>query len=306
MFNDFQTFYRENALAAFQEYRDRRAKQVLGRNRDIRLAMIATEAMFHLREYLPSTAALTRLEAQAACPDYRILADTCNASKHKKLSRPTPGNLPPLVDEASRIIELMATIFYEDELGEYLHHEKLVQVELTDGSHRDVLEILTNVANFFEQHLKARGVFANARTFKYLDPYRFRTRGESSGLKMDMEINQEVGVSQQFQLLRFNNKNGKVEPIDLTECTISGKIYKPQFDFDLSMTHNATGKQYYRTVTIEGIDAIKLAKIETELEQNEYAAKLPSVIAAQNEIIAEFSANHPECVFQEIQCKTDF
>jgi hypothetical protein len=258
--------------------------------------MIATEALFHLREHLPAVAALTRAQVQSACPDYRILADTCNASKHKKITNPTPGNLPPIVSEAIRINELTTTIFYEDELGEYVHHDKLVQVELTDGTKRDIFEVFTNVLNFFERHLKSRGVFKDARVFSYLDPHRFRTRSESSGIKMAMELNQSVEARFCVQILRFNNVTLKAEPVDLTGGQISFNIYKPQYSYDLSLTHNASGKVYQRTIEIVGDDAAKMMGFDTDSERDAYAESLASIAVAKSEMLAEFVRNHPETI----------
>lgn len=296
MFKNFHTFYHENAITAFQDYRARRVELILGRNRDLRLALIATEALFHLREHLPDVAALTRSQVQVLCPDYRILADTCNASKHKKLTKPTPGNLQPIVEEACRISELTVTIYYDDEQGEYVHHEKLVEVELADGTKRDIAEVLNNVVNFYEQHLKSKGVFTDARVFRYLDPYRYRTRSESSGMQLDLEITQGVEVNFCLKLFRFNRARNKAEPIDLSGSQFNGRVYKPNFSYDLAITHLASGKTYNRTVEIYGDDAVKMSLLSIDSERNAYAESIASVVAAKNEMIAEFVRNHPETI----------
>ena len=86
MFDDLTAYYHENVVASFIEYLDICNDGVAGRSRDLRAALAAASALFHLREHLP-TGSLSRTDVERFCPDYALLGDVVNASKHKALHR---------------------------------------------------------------------------------------------------------------------------------------------------------------------------------------------------------------------------
>lgn len=94
MFDDIAAYYHEAVVAAFVEYRDTSKNGLAGRSRDLRGALAAASALFHLREHLPSPIALSRAAVERLCPDYALLGDVVNASKHKSLLNNTPHGAP--------------------------------------------------------------------------------------------------------------------------------------------------------------------------------------------------------------------
>ena len=174
MFDDLTAYYQENVVSSYIEYRDICNDGVAGRSRDLRAALTAASALFHLREHLP-TGSLSRAAVERLCPDYALLGDVVNASKHKAPNSMTPHGAP-LITDAEKLGEQLIFIEYEDEAGAYRYVQKTVVVKLTDGSERDLLEILTNVINFWEGHMLTLGVLSTARVFVHDADIRYRTR----------------------------------------------------------------------------------------------------------------------------------
>jgi len=89
MFGDHISYYHENVVSAYIDYRDICMDGVVGRSRDLRSAIVASSALFHMREHLPDNS-LTRAGAENLCPDYALLGDVSNTAKHKSINNRTP------------------------------------------------------------------------------------------------------------------------------------------------------------------------------------------------------------------------
>jgi len=148
MFDDLAAYYNENVVSSFVAYRDISKDGVAGHSRDLRAALNSAAALFHLREHLP-TGAPSRAAVERLCPDYALLGDVVNTAKHKSLSGNTPHGAP-LINDAANLAEQLLLIEYEDDVGTYRYAQKAVVIELADGSERNLLEVLTNVINFWE------------------------------------------------------------------------------------------------------------------------------------------------------------
>ena len=89
MFDDLAAYYYDNVVTEFVDYRDASKDGVAGRSRDLRKALVAATALFHLREHLPTPRLPTRAEVEQACPEYALLGDVVNAAKHKEITQKT-------------------------------------------------------------------------------------------------------------------------------------------------------------------------------------------------------------------------
>jgi hypothetical protein len=156
MFDNLAAYYHENVVSSFVAYRNISKDKTAGCSRDLRMALTAASALFHLREHLP-TRTLTRTEIERLCPNYALLGDIVNASKHKVISNQTPHG-QPLVNDAKNLEEQLIVIEYEDDLGTYRFVQKTVVVKLNDGSVQNLINVLTNVMNFWEQHMQSLGI----------------------------------------------------------------------------------------------------------------------------------------------------
>ena len=285
MFDDLTAYYHENVVASYAAYRDLNKDGVAGRSRDLREALTAANALFHFREHLPNVAP-TRKQIEQLCPDYALLGDVVNASKHKSLTGNTPHGVP-LVNNAENLGERILLIEYEDEEGVYRYSAKTVVVNLIDGTERNILEILTNVINFWEQHLTSLGTISEARVFNFEPPFRARTRAECEGNRLDFELVQGHRFRQSMQMLRFNNTTGQAEPMDLTGSEVNFRIYKPKFDVDVSLTHDATGKEFKKTITLSEFDSQELSKLTSDSEKQEFVNNLPEAKDALRQLAIE-------------------
>lgn len=286
MFDDLAAYYHENVVAAFIAYRETSKDGVAGRSRDLREAIVAATALFHLCEHLPKPGAPSRTEVERRCADYALLGDIVNAAKHKSISQNTPHGAP-LVTDAEMLTERLLVIEYEDAEGAYRCTQKAVVAKLADGTERNLLEVLTNVMNFWEGHLHTIGILSTQRTFVFEPQVRYRTRAECEQIRLDFQLVQGHRFKQSMQLLRFDASTGQALPIDLTGSKLNFRIYKPRFDFDVSLRHDASGKEYTRTVVLSDEENETLAEMATDEERQAFAASLPSAQAALRELAAE-------------------
>ncbi len=291
MFDDLAAYYHENVVSSFVAYRDGSKDGVAGRSRDLREALIAASALFHLREHLP-TGAPSRADVERLCSDYALLGDVANASKHKALTGNTPHGAP-LVNDAANLGEQLVFIEYEDDAGIYRYVQKTVVVKLVDGSERNILEVLTNVMNFWEQHMLSLGILSVARSFAYEVDIRARTRAECETNRLDFEIVQGQRFLQTMCLLRFNNKTGKAEPIDLTGSKLNFRIYRQKSDVELSLTHDASGKVFNTSITLTEEESAMLSRMSNDVERQAYVNGLPVAQAALQQLaVAAGLAKH--------------
>lgn len=110
-----------------------------------RLMLECASALFHFREHLPPHERRTRSLYATHCPDYGLVGDIANAYKHHELTRHNPQ-----VTASTDIFEIMLSVDYKDEEGPYSDSEAAVHVTLTDGSCRDLGEVLRNVVNMWK------------------------------------------------------------------------------------------------------------------------------------------------------------
>jgi hypothetical protein len=285
MFDDLTAYYHDNVVTEFADYLNASRDGVAGRSRDLRKALVAATALFHLHEHLPTPGRPSRADAEKACPDYALLGDVVNAAKHKEINKTTPHGAP-LVHRAASLAERQMIIEYSDAAGPYRHGLKTVVVRLADGSERNLLDVMTNVINYWELQLHALGVLASPRTFSYEDPNRFRARSECNGGRLDLEIVQGQRFLQSVQLLRFNHATAKVEPIDLTHAAISGSLYRPSCKFEVRLTHNASGKEFKKTVLFSESEGMQLHALSTDEEREAFALNTLTVRDALQELAA--------------------
>lgn len=285
MFDDLAAYYHEDVVTAYVDYRDTSGDGIAGRSRDLRRALIAATALFHLREHLPHPQP-SRAEIERLCPDYALIGDVVNAAKHRTVTSRTPHG-PPFVTDATQLGEQITLTEYTDEEGVYRYAQKFVVVKLQDGGERNLLDVLTNVINFWERHLNELGVLAEARMFEHGNMIRYRSRAESEANRLNFEIVKGQRFHQSMRLLRFNNATGKAEPIDLTGSELKFRIYKPNFEIDLSLVHEATGREFKRKITLSEEESEIVASLQTDSEKQEYINALPVAQEALHQLAVE-------------------
>lgn len=288
MFDDLAAYYQENVVASFSEYKETAKNGVSGRSRDLKGAVEAASALFHLREHLPDPKP-SRREIEIQCNDYGLLGDIVNAVKHNNITGRTPHGAP-LVDKAQCLSEQVLLIAHEDSEGTYKHVEKTVVVKLTDGSERNLLDILTNVANFWENHMVAIGIKSTAHPFLFEDPLRYRSREEcEEGL--GLELIKGLRFKQTIKMMRYNNEAGVAEPVDLAGSQIKMSMYRPKYDVDIVLRNDATGQEMKTTISLSEEESEEVLKLKTDREKQEYVYSLPKAKDALMEMAAQAENN---------------
>jgi len=273
MFDDLAALFEESALAAYLDYRDRSRSGVAGRSRDLRSAIEAASALFHFREHLPGTGALSRTETERRCPEYALLGDVSNAAKHRKLTSVTPHG-PPLVTSAADLYEQIVITYYDDDEGRYAWRQKTVAVRVADGSEQDLMVVMTSVLNFWEIYLTQLGVRTHAREFRYDGDTRHRTRLECEATQLQFELVQGHRFHQRMRFLEYDPHTGTATPVDFGDSVLTFEIYQPQ-GVELALRHDASGRERKAVVDLDEGERASLARLRSPLERDAFVRVCP-------------------------------
>ncbi len=220
MFAKARNYVVQNALPAYREFFAALRRNRFGEAEIVRLGVTAAIALYHLREHLPDPIRPTNEAIENACPDYALVGDIANASKHKKLNRAKRR-----ISNAEQICEVAVSTQYKDRKGFYPVVQAAVHVKLDDGTERDLAELLHNVMNMWSQRLADLDVVkvSNPETLPG-EHHVSRAEARKRKLSMEMAIGEER--SHRWALRRFNYTTGKSEPIDLTGAKIEFVMWK--------------------------------------------------------------------------------
>lgn len=269
MFDDLAAYFHENIVASYMAYREIRDNESYGGSRDMRAAVVAATALYHLREHIPQPQRKTRNAIANECPDYDVLGDVVNAAKHRELDRGRPK-----LKSAEDIYELTVITQYEDADGTYPDAQKVVMVKFLDGTERDILECLTNVINYWGNEFVRFGFRESFKPFQ-IPPSpgeRFVARDEAK--RLGTEITRGIRFKQTLKLLKFDPSTGKSEPIDLTGSDLKYRIYKPSYVVDLHLSHPVTGKEYTFELKLDDDQSLEWHSLQTDSKREEFASRL--------------------------------
>lgn len=193
--------------------------------------------LYHFREHIPDGIRPSISEIKRQCPEYELIRGVTNATKHK-----APSQRKPLVANAADIIETTSIVRFQDEIGEYVHCQTLVEVRCSDGSLRTLDPALTRVLNYWGEFLARQGVCNfEARPEPGMPGDKHRTRDEASR-QLNLEALRGLQFKHQCKFLEWDYEEGRARPVDLTGSTLEGRIYSPpRYTADLTMTHPAHG-----------------------------------------------------------------
>ena len=92
---------------------------------------------------------------------------------------------------------------------------------------------------------------------------------------MDIEIVKAFDFNLPFQLLKYNNINKSVEPVDLTGTTVSLNVYDPgPIEVDIKFMSEKTGKIIEDTIVLTQDDSKTYRTLQTEMERQEFFQNL--------------------------------
>jgi hypothetical protein len=232
----------------------------------------------------------TRTGIAGLCPDYDLLGDIVNLSKHKTLTKGPPPKILSLEDVEEQVLFTE----YQDAAGAYTHAAKRITLKLVDGSKRDLFEVITNVVNFWLDELHTIGVRKRSPHYALPAQPQHPSRADcAAGFTLEMV---RLAFSQAFVLQRFNYATGLIEPIDLTGAKVNFRMYKPSkaSELDLTLTHDHSGRSAFRSILISEAESHALNNLETPEQQHDFLAGLPSVQRALGELSQEIRQRDQE------------
>jgi hypothetical protein len=191
--SELAAYFYEHVFLAYDRYKKAKNDHTMGNNKDRREAINAAVALYHLREHIPQSLNKSRSQLAALCPDYDLLGDIVNASKHGVVTRGTPH-----VTRLDAIQEILVSTKFSDQDGEYANDEKMVEVELVDGSKRDIYEILTNVINMWLDELHQIGAIDQQPPIQ-LNRQSLVTRENAHGVSLQITTGIRWGKSLRLQ-----------------------------------------------------------------------------------------------------------
>lgn len=269
MFDDLEALFYENALAAYNALCESLDSDSAGESTDLRLAVNAATALYHLREHFPEALQKSCDELTTRCPDYGLLGDIANASKHGQLDRGTPR-----LTSAQDIAEDIVITEYQDEHGPYRHAHKEVVVKLIDGSIRNVKDVLMNVLNMWVGEFHTIGLLKRFEPIE-AKPFTIPARQSSNeGAPYGLRVIQGVRFAGRFRFEKYNYEMQRIEALDITNHSYSFSIYEPSYAIDIMLTNNATGERFTRTVKLSKDDNRELSHLDTEEGQLQFFERL--------------------------------
>jgi hypothetical protein len=236
VFDDLASIFHKNLLLSYQEYTTHRDRITPGLDGHLRSALNLATALFHFREHLPPNHQITRTQVEQDCPDYQLVADVANASKHGTLTHRTP-----LVLSATDIQEMAVVVRYADQDGEYADARTVVQVRCSDGSTRNLDTALTSVLNYWGGKLKDWGILDFTPRMPREPPGVSHVRREDA-TPLNFEIDRGWAWRQKIQFLQFDAAKGRAEPINLSGSKLVFSAYTPKYEAALEVKHPVTGE----------------------------------------------------------------
>jgi hypothetical protein len=172
------------------------------------------------------------------------------------------------VENATQIQEQIVLTEYQDEQGPYWWIEKVVVVKLPDGIVRDLLDVMTEVMNFWQQHLGALGVIAKPRIYEAPEDKHPKSRAEC-------------------ERSRLNYETGTVKPMDLSGSQLRSYIYEPGYQLNFSLRNDASGKEFTRSISLTEDESEVFSRLQSAEEKQAYVSGLPQAQEALRELIKE-------------------
>lgn len=264
MYDNVTKYFFQNVLASYKDYVAANEELVTGMSQDMRLAENAAKALYHIREYIPKGQRPSVKQLAIACPDFRLLKDVANATKHSTLDPKL--NPDRMIDRAADIAEQIVRTEYQDEFGDYCHVEKVIVLKLKDGSERMLHEVLTTVLNMWIVELQRLGILGDVplRPTETPIPTRMQANDSTMGLTIMPQVDNQIT----FSVKRYNYETKKAEPVDLTDHKFEMAVYAPEeLIVNVEMTHPKTGHKLTTKVPMDLNEQEVYFKLKTHEEK---------------------------------------
>ncbi len=288
MFDDVASIFYNSVIPAYEDYVAHRDGSSAGRDRHLRSAVETATALFHFREHLPAHQRMSRAQVETECPDFQLIADVANATKHGQLTKGAP-----IVKSAEDVRECVIITTYNDAEGEYSDARTVVEAQCVDGSTRNLDLALASVLNFWGNKLKIWGI-ANYVPQPTPEVPGARYIGRDKTSRIDLELLKGIRFQQRSKFLKFNREKGYAEPIDLTGKDLKFSIYEPKYELKLAFKKDGIKKKIEIPLSLSEKESIHLHRLHSEKDKQNYLRELLEV--HREEIETEASAALSEMV----------
>ena len=282
MSDDLVIHFRDIVMGAFENYSQARQDTTSGRNRHLSSALELATTLYHFREHLPQNIRLSRGAVETACPEYRLIADVTNASKHGSLTRSGPSG-PPLLSSSQDIVEMLTLTTFQDEEGEYSNTITVIEIHCRDGVNRSLDDALYKVLNYWV------GVINQATSVQFhqapvpVDPFTLLVSREEASMH-SFEAVRGMPWRQVMQLREYNYEKGASEPVDLTGGSVSMRIFQP-VTIDVQFEHPDVSGKCEFSLVLNSQESSQFHRLKTDLEKNEFLKSMQ--IKYRDDIVAK-------------------
>jgi hypothetical protein len=213
LYDSAHSLYHELLLQSYDELKKAISGHTFGRNDCLRLATIVCSNCYHFREHLKEGYGydFSTDYLREKCEDYILARDITNLTKHYKLTRYTP-----LISSINDIYEHLHIILYEDDKGQYRHHQIKVSVKLITGVKKDVLSIIVNVLNMWNEILVSQGILKQSIYFHYIDRI-FFSRDEANKSLPLLKIKQGVRCAPIIAFSQYDYESNTLKSVDIKD-----------------------------------------------------------------------------------------
>lgn len=265
MYDNTRTYFIENVLIPFQEYLKLKQKNKLGLSIHLRSAINTASNLYHLREHLPNNIDLSRKKLSIICPDYDLLGDVVNASKHKIIN-----NNNPQISNSKNIYEVMIFTEYEDKEGKYFNLENCVYIKLDSGKERNLHEVIINVMNMWLNKLVELQLIDPVKRYEYKSNRIPKRKKDYSTTILAM---QKLRFAPILKLQKYNYESKTIEPQNLTGTKIEWNVYEPQIILELKITEKS-GIEHNLEIPVSKEQKIKIEKMKEDDLKYQYLIEL--------------------------------
>lgn len=276
--DELAAYFYERVLSPMVRYEETKHDGEIGGDRDVRAALDAATSLYHLREHIPPPYQKTRRSIATTCPEYDLLGDVVNASKHGNLTRGTPQ-----VSSVNDIYQLHVCTKYRDNEGEYVHEEKRVMVKLSDGTEHDLFDVLISVFDFWVRELSSIG--ANPARHQFSNPPTGLIARDDAK-QVQLQITAGIRWKHHFRFQKYDYDEEQIVAMDFSDAEdiIFSLREPPIFEIELRSSEGVFGSCKLRLTPDQ---ARKLDHIEGEAEREAYLLGIAEKNGLQQKLVTE-------------------
>lgn len=254
MYDDLHAYFIENVVRKFERFVESRESEEVGESSHLRCGVDAAAALYHFREFLPDATRPLVEDVTRSCPEYDLLRDVTDVSKHGSLNRPSAR-----LKKAEDLVEqtVFTRIKDDSEPGAVFH--KRVLGTLEDGTTVELYPALVAVLNYWSRELERRGVIKKATTWKVKPPPIPTCDAVKHGPSLRMI--RGVRFSQNWLLQEYDPETGVTAPMDLTDSEMKLRLYRPSIEVEVTLRNDLSGVEFTETVALSQEDAAEFERL---------------------------------------------